>query len=283
MPRGVPKSGFRNRKSLARRSEDLNVLPIEDIQMESDEEIDLRIRERFEILADLTNATVSGDSRALIVSGPPGLGKSYTVENILGGLDEYYYTIVKGFVRATGLYRILYEYRNKGQVIVFDDADSIFFDDAALSLLKAACDTTERRIISWRAETNMKLDDGDSLPTSFEFEGSVVFITNMDFDRIVDNQAKFHEHVAAMISRAHYVDLTMRTRRDYLIRIKQVVAQGMLADRLTQPQIRQVVEFIEENMNGLRELSLRMAIKIASTMKSNPDKWERICRVTCMR
>lgn len=283
MPRGVPKSGFRNRKSLARRVGELNALPIEPVQIETDEEIDVRIRERFEILADLTNATVSGDSRALIVSGPPGLGKSYTVENILSNLDEYYYTVIKGFVRATGLYRILYEYRNKGQVIVFDDADSIFFDDAALSLLKAACDTTERRIISWRAETNMKLDDGDSLPTSFEFEGSVVFITNMDFDRIVDNQAKFHEHVAAMISRAHYVDLTMRSRRDYLVRIKQVIGQGMLSDRLTQPQVTQVVDFIEENMDSLRELSLRMAIKIASTMKSNPEKWERICRVTCMR
>ena len=285
MPRGVPKSGFRNRKSLARRVGELNALPIdiEPVQTETDEEIDVRIRERFEILADLTNATVSGDSRALIVSGPPGLGKSYTVENILSNLDEYYYTVIKGFVRATGLYRILYEYRNKGQVIVFDDADSIFFDDAALSLLKAACDTTERRIISWRAETNMKLDDGDSLPTSFEFEGSVVFITNMDFDRIVDNQAKFHEHVAAMISRAHFVDLTMRSRRDYLVRIKQVIGQGMLRDRLTQPQVTQVVDFIEENMDSLRELPLRMAIKIASTMKSNPEKWERICRMTCMR
>lgn len=283
MPRGIPKSGFRNRKSLARKSFDGATLQFEPEIIESDEEIDARIRERFEILQDLTNATVTGTSRAMIVSGPPGLGKSFTVEKIVERLDESDYTIVKGFVRATGLYRALHEYSKKGQVVVFDDADSIFFDDAALSLLKAACDTIERRVISWRAETTMKLDDGDTIPTSFEFEGSVIFITNMDFDRIVDNQAKFHEHVAAMISRAHYVDLSMKNRRDYLIRIKQVIAEGMLADSLTQHQIKQVVDFIEENINTLRELSLRMAIKIASTMKSNPNKWERICRVTCMR
>lgn len=283
MPRGIPKSGVRNRKSLGRKSFDGVALQFEPEIVESDDQIDARIRERFEILQDLTHATVTGTSRAMIVSGPPGLGKSFTVEKIVERLDESDYTIVKGFVRATGLYRALHEYSKKGQVVVFDDADSIFFDDAALSLLKAACDTIERRVISWRAETTMKLDDGDTIPTSFEFEGSVIFITNMDFDRIVDNQAKFHEHVAAMISRAHYVDLSMKNRRDYLIRIKQVVAEGMLADSLTQNQIKQVVDFIEENINSLRELSLRMAIKIASTMKSNPNKWERICRVTCMR
>ena len=282
MPKGIPKNGFRNTKALSRRSTEMS-LPIEELMAESDEEINARIGERFEILADLANATVSGDSRALIVSGPPGLGKSYTVEKVVSGLPEFDYEIIKGFVRATGLYRILYEKRRKGQVVVFDDADSIFFDDAALSLLKAACDTTERRVISWRAETNMKLDDGDSLPTSFDFEGSIIFITNMDFDRIVDNQARFHEHMAAMISRSHYVDLSMKTKRDYLVRIKQVVAEGMLSDRLTQPQVTQVVDFIEKHINDLRELSLRMAIKIASTMKSNPTKWERICRVTCMR
>ena len=283
MPRGIPKSGVRNRKALARKSLDGITLQFEPEVIETDDEIDARIRERFEILEDLTNATVDGVSRAMIVSGPPGLGKSFTVEKVVSRLDQFDHTIVKGFVRATGLYRILYEHRKKGQVVVFDDADSIFFDDAALSLLKAACDTTERRIISWRAETTMKLDDGDAFPTSFEFEGSVIFITNMDFDRIVDNQAKFHEHVAAMISRAHYVDLSMKNRRDYFIRIKQVVSEGMLANSLTQHQIKQVVNFIEENIDSLRELSLRMAIKIASTMKSNPGKWERICRVTCMR
>jgi len=283
MPKGIPKNGFRNRKALARKSFDDATLQFEPEVVESDDQIDARIRERFEILEDLTNATVDGVSRAMIVSGPPGLGKSFTVEKVVSRLDAFDYTIVKGFVRATGLYRILYEHRKKGQVVVFDDADSIFFDDAALSLLKAACDTTERRIISWRAETTMKLDDGDAFPTSFEFEGSVIFITNMDFDRIVDNQAKFHEHVAAMISRAHYVDLSMKNRRDYFIRIKQVVSEGMLANSLTQHQIKQVVNFIEENIDSLRELSLRMAIKIASTMKSNPSKWERICRVTCMR
>lgn len=278
MPRGVPKAGFRKRT----RNVIDQIVEVEHI-FETDDQIDARIRERFEILEDLTNATVSGISRALIVSGPPGLGKSFTVERVVSKLDPADYTIIKGFVRATGLYRTLYEFREPGQVIVFDDADSIFMDDSALALLKASCDTTEDRKISWRAETTMRQDDGDALPTQFEFNGSIIFITNRNFDRIVEMEGKFHEDISAMISRAHYVDLSINTRRDYLVRIKQVVGDGMLSNFLSANQIKQVVDYIETNLDSLRELSLRMAIKIGSTIKSNPTKWQRICDVTCRR
>lgn len=277
MPRGIPKAGFRRRSSGAFNNE--NIVEV----YESDSDIDNRIRERFSVLEDITESTVSGISRALVVSGPPGLGKSYTVEQIVSQLPESDYTIIKGFVRATGLYKALYEFKNAGQVIIFDDSDSIFHDEAALSLLKSACDTTERRVISWRAETNMIAEDGERLPNYFEFNGSIIFITNLDFDRIVDTEAKFHEHISAMISRANYVDLAMKNRRDYFIRIKQVIDSGMLADTIDQSQIAMVVDYIEENIDKLRELSLRMAIKIALTVKSNPNKWRRICNVTCIR
>lgn len=282
MPRGRPKAGFRKTRTAVIRS-DINGLYEELSHTESDEQIDTRLRERFQILRLLADNTVNGDSRALIVSGPAGLGKSFTVEQALKNKDESEYTIVKGVVRATGLYKILHQYRNPGNVIVFDDSDSIFFDDGALSLLKASCDTTELRRISWRSETTMRDEDDDRLPTSFVFEGSIVLITNYDFDHIVETKQRFHEHMAAMISRAHYVDLTMKTRRDYVIRIKQVIEQGMLSNSLTASQIRMVVQFIETNQDKLRELSLRMAIKIGGLVRTNPTNWERIAKITCCR
>lgn len=282
MPRGVPKNGFRvTKKALQRRFDNSDI--IDNDPQETDEEIDYRIRERFEVLEDLTRSTIKGDSRALIVSGPPGLGKSYTVETALANIPENDSTLMKGFCRATGIYRTLYSKKDKNQITVFDDIDSVFNLEDSLSLLKAACDTTERRVLSWGAETKMLLDDGDPIPTSFEYNGSIIFLTNKNFLRIIDEQQKLHEHISAMISRAHYVDLAMYTRRDYYIRIKQVVEQGMLSDRLTSSQIRQVMEFIRSNLPRLTEVSLRMAIKIASVMKGNPTKWEKICRITCMR
>jgi hypothetical protein len=287
MPRGVPKAGFR----AARRSSDAaerivntKVTYLTDRRQESDAEIEQRIADRFEILDVLAEATTCGNSRALIVSGPAGLGKSFTVEQRLAAWDpnELQHTIVKGYVRATGLVKLLYQFRHDNNVIVFDDADAIFFDDVSLNLLKAVCDTTERRRVSWLSEG--KLVDEDSaelIPRSFDFNGSIIFITNYDFDVMIDKGHKLAPHLQALVSRAHYIDLAMKNRRDYLVRIRQVVRQGLLAD-LSTSQREDVIAFIEGNHESLRELSLRMAIKLGHLRKQGGD-WQRIARITCCK
>ena len=251
---------------------------------ETDAEIDARIAERFEILDILTEATTVGNSRALIVSGPAGLGKSYTIEKRLADWDpsEHNHTIVKGYVRATGLVKLLYQYRNEGQVIVFDDADSIFFDDISLNLLKAVCDTTERRRVSWLSEGKL-LDDetAELIPRSFDFNGAIIFISNYDFDAMIERGHKLAPHLEALVSRSHYIDLAMKTRRDYLVRIRQVIRQGLLGD-LSMAERSDVILFIEQNAEKLRELSLRMAIKLGALRKQSKD-WQKMAKITCCR
>ena len=56
------------------------------VREESDAEIVERIRERFDMLKDMTKAVKKGSVRAMIVSGPPGVGKSHGVEEVL---DRY--------------------------------------------------------------------------------------------------------------------------------------------------------------------------------------------------
>ena len=287
MPRGIPAAGFRkprNGTAAADRVATLRVSYEPENKRETDEQIDKRIGERFDILDVLTEACIVGNSRALIVSGSAGLGKSYTVEKALEKWDpnEINHTIVKGYVRATGLVKLLYQYREHGQVIVFDDADSIFFDDVSLNLLKAVCDTTERRRVSWLSEGKL-LDEetAELLPRSFDFNGTVIFISNYDFDAMIDKGHKLAPHLQAMVSRAHYIDLALKTRRDYLIRIRQVVKQGLLSE-LTEEQRIDVLDFIEKNHSILRELSLRMALKLGALRKNGGD-WEKIARVTCCR
>lgn len=251
---------------------------------ECDYAIEQRISDRFEILDALTEQCINGDSRSLIVSGPAGLGKSYTVEKRLRNWDpeELNHVIVKGFVRATGLIKTFYKYCNPGQVIVFDDADSIFHDDVSLNLLKAVCDTTERRVVSWLSEGKLIDDEtAELVPRSFEFHGSVIFITNYDFDVMIDRGHKLSPHLQALVSRSHYIDLDMRSRQDYLIRIRQVVADGMLSD-LTIEEKADVLTFIECHSDELRELSLRMCKKLGTLRKNRAD-WERIARITCCR
>ena len=50
---------------------------------ESDEEIMDRIAERFEILDEMTGATLDGIVRGMVVSGPPGVGKTYGIEQVI--------------------------------------------------------------------------------------------------------------------------------------------------------------------------------------------------------
>ena len=288
MPRGVPKAGFRAARGSRKIEKMLAVTPAPiPVIVETDEEIEAKLSDRFEILETMTDAAISGDIRSLIVSGPAGLGKSYTVEKALQSWDPHQdnHKIVKGYVKAPGLYKLLYAHRAPGQVLVFDDADEVFLDDTAINLLKAACDSSDRRVISYITE-GVLIDDesAERLPKSFQFEGTVIFITNYDFDAMIDRGSKLAPHLQALVSRAHYIDMAMKTKRDYLVRIRQVVQQGLLKNiGLSDSAQNDVVEFIEANQDRLRELSLRMALKVGAIRRKGAANWAKVARVTCCK
>lgn len=287
MPRGVPRAGYRKPRQ-SKMDKIMTVqIPSEPIVVETDAEIEQKLNDRFEVLADMTDAATSGVIRSMIVSGPGGLGKSYTVEKTLSSWDPNgnNYTVVRGYIRPTGLFKLLYQNRAPGQVLVFDDADSVFLDDVAINLLKAVCDSTEERIVSYMTE-GMLIDEdtAERLPKSFKFEGTIIFITNVDMDAMVDAGSKMAPHFEALITRSHYIDLAMKTRRDYIIRIKQVVAAGMLRGRgLDAEAETDVMEFIDKNQDRLRELSLRMALKLADIRKRNSKTWKKTALITCCK
>jgi len=258
---------------------------------ETDAEIIERLRERFEILDDMTRAVKKGAVRAMIVSGAPGVGKSFGVENVLSkhGLmadianDEKLkkYEIVKGAMSAIGLYSKLYEFSAEKNIIVFDDCDSVLLDDLSLNILKAALDTSKRRMIHWNTDSRLLRAEG--VPNSFEFKGGAIFITNINFANI--KSKKLQDHLLALESRCHYIDLTIHTEREKMLRIKQIVADGMLdVYGFTEEAVRELLEFIDANKKSLRELSLRTVLKTADLMKSFPNgKWKRVAQISLMR
>lgn len=254
------------------------------VQLETDDEIDARLTERFDVLEEITQAAIDGDVRALIISGPAGLGKSFSVERKLEANLIPDDCIIKGYVKATGLFKLLYQNRNKGDVLVFDDADSVFFDDTSLTFLKAVLDSSDRRIVSYLSEGKLVDDEtAELLPKSFQFDGTILFITNLDFDDMIDRGHKLAPHLEALVSRAHYIDLTMKTKRDYMVRIKQVIRQGLLARAgLDEAAQADVVSFVETHQDALRELSLRMVLKVA-TCRRKGGNWQRMAKVTCCR
>ena len=255
---------------------------------ETDEETIERLRERFEMLEDMTRATKKGDVRAMIVSGPPGVGKSFGVEKVLGKHDLIAtlgdkppkYQVVKGAMSAIGLYCKLYNYADKDNVLVFDDCDSVFSDELSLNILKAALDSKKTRTIHWNTDSFKLRNEG--VPDSFDFKGGAIFITNIKFDNV--KSKKMRDHLEALESRCHYIDLTIDTDREKMLRIKQKTKDGMLDEyALGEHVVDEIVDYMESNKTKLRELSLRTVLKIADLAKAFPTKWEAMAENTVMK
>jgi len=256
---------------------------------ETDEEVMDRIEQRFDILQQMTRATISGDVRAMIVVGPPGVGKSYGVEYELeksGMFDKIAnrrikYEIIKGAMTPIGLYCTLYRMSDPQNVLVFDDCDAVFQDDVSLNILKAALDSGKKRKIYWNSDSAMLRREG--VPDSFDFKGSAIFITNLKFQNV--KSKKMQDHLEALQSRCHFLDLTLDTVRDKLLRIKQIFRQGYLfKDYNFEPTVgEEIIEFMRENQNRLREISLRMALKLADLTKVSETEWKTLAVSTCMK
>ena len=282
-------AGFpdRNIKITVSSSEDYEVTGEDTAAVEeTDAEIIERIRTRFDMLKDMTKAVKKGDVRAMIVSGPPGVGKSHGVEEVLDRYKtmemlgaEQKFEVIKGAMSPIGLYCKLYKMSAPGSVVVFDDCDSIFQDDLSLNILKAALDTKKQRYIHWNTDSFKLRNEG--VPDKFKFEASAIFITNLKFDKV---KGKMREHLEALESRCHYMDLTIDTERDKMLRIKQVIQDGMLnAYKLSDEVKEEIVDFCDINKKRLRELSLRTVLKVADLAVAFPERWEAYAENTVMR
>jgi hypothetical protein len=259
-----------------------------EVAKESDEEIINRLRERFTILDDMTKAVKAGTVRAMIVSGPPGVGKSFGVEAVLqkDGIFDMLaerkpkYEIVKGAMSALGLYAKLYEFAAEKNVVVFDDCDQILLDELSLNILKGALDSSAKRWIAWNTDSRLLRSEG--IPDRFEFKGSAIFITNIKFEHV--KSKKLRSHLDALESRCHYIDLQMDTNREKMLRINQIVTDGMLDSYEFDPGVKEeILDFVVANQEKLRELSLRMVLKLADLRKGFPANWTSMAKTTCMR
>ena len=229
------------------------------------------INERFGFVEKLVNMVASGVQPSAVITGEGGLGKTYTVTKTLeangykdiSDLADFQvgtiintrkcFTMVKGFSTAKGLYRTLFE--NNKSIIVFDDCDAVLKDPVALNLLKGALDSYGKRIISWNAD--MRDDD---LPRSFNFEGRVIFISNMDQDRIDQ----------AIRSRSMMIDLSMNAtqkidRMEYIAKSDEFMPDFELSHKMD------ALQLIREVANDAKEISLRTLISVTKIRSSNKD------------
>jgi hypothetical protein len=245
----------------------------------SDEDILRDLRERFDILSLLTRGAIARNIRAMVVSGAPGVGKTYTVENILTNADVTH-EIVRGTLSALHLYMLAYRYRHAGNVIVLDDADSIFNDEDALNILKALCDTSSTRKVSYMKEAPQLREE--DIPQSFEYNGAMIFISNLDFQTYVDEgKNKYVQHFEALMSRSLYLDLRLHTRNELGVWVNHIAHNAKIFEREDVPEYLRgkILQFLDVHRGELRELSIRTLMKLCQLAKDNPSRWESIGRV----
>ncbi len=250
------------------------------VEASTPQESRFSINERFGFVGDMVTMLCKGAQPSVIITGPGGLGKSYTVTKTLEAngfkdmsiLDESFevgtktaknkFVVVKGYSTPKGLYRLLYE--NKDGVIVFDDCDSVLKDPVSLNLLKGALDSYSRRIISWRAD----IKDED-LPTTFEFKGRVVFISNLASSQIDQ----------AIITRSMAVDLSMTTQQK-VERMRFILQSGEFMPTTAKEFKDDAIALIEELQDKVKELSLRTLIQVTKIRANAGANWADLAEYT---
>ena len=267
-------------------SGDLEGFTLEAPVVETDSEVLDRIQRSFRVMRRLVGKTITGKFPSLIISGPGGIGKSHpTKEALRAAVDNGTadYVEMSGKCSGPGLFKALHAMKDGG-IVLIDDCDSVFEDTTSLNLLKAALDSSDRRLISWLSQATWIESEG--LEEQFEFKGQVIFITNIDFDREIEKGTKRSVHLEALLSRSVLMDLDIKSQRDLLLRIEDMVMNVGMVDKfgLTAAQKQDLVDFMKEHASKFRSLTLREAVKLAKMIVADDsavgDEWRDEALVT---
>lgn len=269
-----------NLRGRGRPRKDANVRPVDN---RPDHEVMKDLAFRFSMLSRMSEAAARQNIRSLVVSGAPGIGKTYSIETALSDLNANY-TSVAGALSGVELYKLGYEHRAPGSVIVLDDADGIFKDEDALNVLKALCDSSPVRKVSWLKDSATLRQD--EVPQSYKFHGSFIFLTNIDMAFHAEaNKNKYAPHFQALISRSLYLDLKLHSRQAIALWVNHIATEGGMLESEGVPQTLQdrILSFVQKERDNFRELSLRTILKIIQLAKTNPAEWEMMARVLLCR
>ena len=217
------------------------------------------INQRFTFLEQLIDMVIVGGSNSLIVTGPGGLGKTFTVTNRLtmaGLKEDDDYAIIRGYSTPKSLYRALYE--NQEKLVVFDDCDSVLEHATSLNILKGALDSYALRNISWLTERS-----DESLPDSFDFRGSIIFISNKEINEIAQ----------PILSRALFVDLAM-TAAEKIERMGAIL--GFLRTDVPMKHKEESLEHLSTHKDRVSDLNIRTLLKVVEIRVSRPDDWKNL-------
>ena len=178
----------------------------------------------------------SDSCRALILQGPPGVGKTYSVEQALEKHAAGRYELLNGKVSNLSLYGSLYRASSNGHILFLDDCDTFLGDITGVNILKAAMDTKPNREIHWESGTHLLKAMG--VPNGFKFNGSVILNTNIGYD---NKNQKYLSRLSALHDRALTISIS---------------------------------EWIDSNREFINRISLRTIIKLSKLYSADKKDWQ---------
>lgn len=227
-------------------------------------------------------------SRGLMVSGDAGMGKTHYVTKAFEETDTQDNVMhVKGSsVTAAALFCLLYFNREKGQVLVLDDVDVMHKGaaevSAILDMFKGATEPTKgSRMIGWHRASPNPLMVANNVPQEFDFQGSIVWITN---DKVEDIRKKAKGHWNAISSRFTQVEAWFEEHEKIAYTLHLIEEVDILGKNCTVKEggfpedvINDTIDYLHDNYTQLQDITPRVAIKIADIRQMFPDEWKMFC------
>ena len=122
--------------------------------------------------------------------------------------------------------------------------------------------------------------ESEGIPQEFEFEGCVIILTNTNLE---EARKQRQTHYDAIVSRSHYINATLETDREKIMRIRHIITTTtMLHQFLAVEHHQEVIDFVEEHHTRFRELSIRTIVKLAELRAAFPKKWDTLARGTLL-
>lgn len=227
----------------------------------------------FKEMRGYLELVVTGIQPGLIICGAPGIGKTYRVTKFLKSrgydTDKGNLHIIKGKCTTRNLYLDLYNFQEKGDIILIDDADSLIGPKApedTLNLLKAALDSNDDdgRRVSYRVGGHLTDDDGQEVPKEFKYNGSIIVLTNYNVGQL-DTAVKGRVFTQDM-------DFSTEQLLDLVKKIMPGIGEGKLSSVAKMKAYDCLTELA--NDGTMMEVSLRSFVTCARLYQmgeNNPD------------